>query len=77
MSDPLHPAVEVTELFDPDVKAPPRNGQHLLLINAGGVLITGPWFDGCLAWGYKPRIPTSVKAKLSVGSLTRPTRPNP
>ena len=29
-----------------------------------GVLIVGQWYDGALAWGYKPTIPQSVKDKI-------------
>lgn len=60
MPENLHPTAQVTELYDPEIHPPPRN-KHLLLINPGGVLIIGFWFDGCLAWGFKPRIPQSVK----------------
>lgn len=62
MSDPLHPTAQVTELFDPAVHTPPR-GVNLLLINEGGCLIVGPWYEGAKAWGYKPRVPQSVKDK--------------
>lgn len=61
---------EVTELFDPLLKAAPR-GTPLLLINEGGVLIKGHWYDGVLAWGYLPRIPKSVKDRMY------PPRPAP
>ena len=61
MSDPKHPTAPAAELFDPEIKPPPKNGEHLLLINPGGVLIIGPWHAGCLAWGFKPRIPQTVK----------------
>lgn len=60
MSDPLHPTAQVTELYDPAINPPPI-GVNLLLINEGGCLIVGPWYDGAQAWGYKPRIPQSVK----------------
>lgn len=62
MSDPKHPTQPQTTLFDPDVDPPPR-GVNLLLVNEGGVLIVGPWYPGAQAWGYKPRIPQSVKDK--------------
>lgn len=61
---PKHPTARVVELFDPLEYPPPRNGEHLLLINPGGVLITGPWHDGCLTWGFKPMIPASVKVRM-------------
>lgn len=64
MADPKHPVNHKWELFDPLVMEPPR-GVQLLLINAGGVLILGPWHPGCLAWGYKPGIPKSVKERIS------------
>ncbi len=63
MSDPLHPTSQLSELFDPLVVPPPR-GVSLLLINEGGTLIIGQWYDGAQAWGYKPRIPATVKARL-------------
>ena len=53
----------VTELYDPLVNAPPR-GAMLLVINEGGVLIKSAWYEGALAWGYLPRIPESVKARM-------------
>lgn len=62
MSDPLHPTRPTTTLFDP-LEHPPPKGVELLLINEGGVLIKGQWYEGALAWGYKPRIPDSVKAR--------------
>lgn len=57
-----HPTNRDWVLFDPLLKAPPV-GETLLLINEGGTLVPGPWHDGCLAWGYKPVIPASVKAR--------------
>jgi hypothetical protein len=63
MSDPLHPTESVTTLYDP-LLVPPPVGVSLLLINEGGVLIIGQWYPGALAWGYKPRIPDSVKARM-------------
>jgi len=64
MSDPLHPTTETTELFDPELHPAPR-GVNLLLINEGGCLVVGPWYDGALAWGFKPRIPATVKARMN------------
>lgn len=64
MADPLNPTAPVTELFDPLLHPPPR-GASLLLINEGGVLVIGQWYDGALAWGYKPKIPQSVKDRTS------------
>lgn len=60
MSDHIHPTNPTWELFDPLVHEPPR-GVNLLLINEGGVLIVGPWYAGAQAWGFKPRVPQSVK----------------
>lgn len=64
MSDPKHPTRSESVLFDPEIHKPPR-GVSLLLINEGGVLITGQWYAGALAWGYKPKIPATVKARLT------------
>lgn len=62
MSDPLHPTSQEWTLFDPEIDIPPQN-VNLLLVTEGGVLVTGPWYDGCVAWGYKPKLPESVKTK--------------
>jgi hypothetical protein len=64
MSDPKHPTNPAWELFDPIVNKPPK-GENLLLLNEGGVLITGKWYIGALAWGRKPSIPQSVKDRLN------------
>jgi hypothetical protein len=64
MTDPLHPTNDDWELFDPEIYPPPQ-GVSLLLINNGGVLIIGQWYDGAIAWGYKPQIPATVKARLT------------
>lgn len=61
MADPRHPTAPVTEMFDPRVRKPPTGGENLLCINPGGVLIIGPWRPGYLCWGYKPRMPASVR----------------
>lgn len=53
------------EMLDPWLHEPPR-GQTLLLINEGGVLSKGPWYDGALAWAPLPRIPATVKARLGL-----------
>lgn len=66
MADPLHPVNVDWELCDPVHHEPPRGGESLLLLNAGGSLIVGPWDDTCLAWGYKPKVPASVKARATV-----------
>ena len=63
MSDPKHPTNQTWKLFDPAIYPPPK-GVSLLLINNGGVLIVGQWYEGALAWGYKPSIPQTVKDKI-------------
>ncbi len=63
MADPLHPTNEDWELFDPELVPPPQ-GVSLLVINEGGVLIISQWYKGALAWGYKPRIPKTVKQRM-------------
>lgn len=62
MTDRKVLTARVTELFDPEL-VPPPYGQDLLLINPGGVLITGTWFEGCLAWGFFPKVPETVKRR--------------
>ena len=64
MSDFLHPTNQQWELFDPLLHPPPR-GVSLILINEGGVMITGQWYQGAIAWGMKPKIPATVKARLT------------
>lgn len=64
MADPLHPTNEEWELFDPLVNPPPL-GVSLLVITEGGVLIISNWYNGAIAWGYKPKIPKSVKERQS------------
>jgi len=49
---------------DPDIDPPPK-AASLLLLNAGGVLIVGNWTNDCLGWCAKPKIPASIKAKLT------------
>ena len=51
------------------VNPPPRGGEQLLLINAGGALIVGPWTDDCWAYSRKPKIPASVKARITARRL--------
>lgn len=63
MADPKHPTNAEWELFDPLEYEPPR-GVSLLLINEGGVLVIGQWYEGALAWGYKPGIPETVKKRM-------------
>ena len=57
-----HPTNPDWQLFDPLLVAPPI-GVSLLIINEGGTLIVSPWYAGALAWGYKPKIPLTVKAR--------------
>ena len=65
MSDQLHPTNPDWVLFDPEIKVPPTNGEVLLLVTEGGILTTGPWKDGhFVAWGYKPKVPDSVKLRI-------------
>jgi hypothetical protein len=52
---------------DPDIDPPPR-ACSLLLLNPGGVLIVGNWTDDCLGWCPKPKIPMSIKNKITGGS---------
>lgn len=61
--DPLNPTNQSWELFDPLEYAPPI-GKSLLLINKGGVLMIGHWTPDAIAWGYKPKIPKSVKERI-------------
>lgn len=62
--DPKHPTNKDWVMFDP-VEHPPPVGQTLLILNEGGVLITGLWYQGALAWCYKPVVPVSVKSRIS------------
>lgn len=61
--DPKHPTNQDWELFDPEVSPPPLH-VSLLVLNEGGVLLISPWYEGALAWGYKPGIPKSVKERM-------------
>lgn len=64
MPDPDQLTTDALMFLDPDIYPPPR-AQSMLLLNPGGVLIIGTWSDDCLAWCPKPKIPASVKAKMS------------
>jgi hypothetical protein len=64
MADPMHPTNGEWELFDPLVHPPPV-GASLLVINPGGVLTISQWYEGALAWGRKPKVPATVKARLT------------
>lgn len=74
MSDPLHPTRPDWEMDDPMITPPPRGGEQLLLINPGGALILGPWTDDCWAFSRKPRIPDSVKARMTAARLDQIAR---
>lgn len=56
------PTADVSELFDPLERKPPT-GVQLLVVTRGGVLVKAPWASDCIAWGYLPRIPESVKQR--------------
>lgn len=81
MSDPLRPTNPEWVLFDPidkdspDYREPPSSGEDLLLVSEGGILNTGPWRPGALAWGYRPKLPPSVKARISAAMKRRLERP--
>lgn len=64
MSDPKHPTNKDWEMFDPLVVPPPSDAD-LLILNEGCTLKIGPWYEGALAWAYKPVVPQSVKDRLS------------
>lgn len=51
-------------LLDPNDVIPPP-GVKLLVLNPGGVLHVGMWYDGALAWAPMPKIPGSVKSRMS------------
>jgi hypothetical protein len=74
MTENKHPTADQTELFDPVLVPPPTGGEHLLCINPGGVLIIGPWRRDYLAWGYKPRIPETVKIRIRTANFARTVR---
>lgn len=63
-SDPMHPTNKAWVMSDPLVEPPPNNGEELLVIQQGGVLIKSPWVVGYLAWAYHPSIPDSVKKRM-------------
>ena len=71
MSDPRHPTRPDWEMEDPEINPPPRGGEQLLLINKGGALIVGPWSDDCWAYSRKPRIPDSVKQRMTASRLKK------
>lgn len=69
MSDPNHPTNPDWVMFDPE-EVPPPSGE-LLVLTEGGRCIASPWFKGCLAWAYKPKIPQSVKDRQTAIQLER------
>lgn len=64
MSDPRHPTNAEWVLEDPVLNPAPK-GVILILVNEGGSLITGQWYEGAIAWGFKPKVPETVKARLT------------
>jgi hypothetical protein len=69
MSDPKHPTNPEWEMFDP-LEYPAPVGVSLLLINEGGTLILGQWYNGARAWSYKPGVPNTVKNRMHLHSTT-------
>lgn len=55
---------------DPAIEPPPK-ATSMLLLNKGGVCIIGVWTDDCLGWCPKPKIPATLKEKISAKSLWR------
>lgn len=64
MSEPEQLTTDQLYFRDPAIEPPPRN-VSMLLLNPGGVLIVGQWSDDCLAWCPKPKIPKTLKRKLT------------
>jgi hypothetical protein len=60
----IQPTTDELYFRDPEIETPPK-AASLLLLNAGGVLIVGNWTNDCLGWCPKPKIPASIKAKLT------------
>lgn len=63
-TDPKHPANKSWVMTDPHVEPAPTNGESLLVIQQGGVLIQSQWAPDYWAWAYKPSIPQSVKDRM-------------
>lgn len=63
MDHQIHPTNPEWVMFDPEVHKPPQ-GQELLILSEGNVLIKGQWYVGARAWCYKPKVPDSVKARF-------------
>jgi hypothetical protein len=64
MSDPSQITTDALYFRDPDIEPPPR-AVSMLLLNPGGVCIVGPWTDDCMGWCPNPRVPRSIKDKLT------------
>lgn len=64
MTEFLQATTDQLYFRDPDLDPPPR-ACSLLLLNPGGVLIVGNWTDDCLGWCPKPKIPMSIKNKMT------------
>jgi hypothetical protein len=67
MTEFLQATTDQLYFRDPAIDPPPR-ACSLLLLNPGGVLIVGNWTDDCLGWCPKPKIPTSIKKKMTGGN---------
>ena len=68
MREIIHPTNPEWILFDPEEVKPGAN-EEVLLVNEGGSLKVGKWYEGAIAWGYKPKIPQSVKDRLTAAQL--------
>jgi hypothetical protein len=73
MSDPKHPTNPAWVMEDPLINPPPR-GEELLMVNSGGSLIKGLWDPTCIAWSRKPKVPQSVKDRMTAAVLARQLR---
>jgi hypothetical protein len=52
-------------MFDPLINPPPV-GEPLMVLNEGGVLHMSKWYEGAMAWCYKPVVPASVKERMQI-----------
>ena len=58
----------MVELFDAAEKMPPKEATKLLVLSRYGVLGLGSFDPNFhVAWGYLPKIPKSVKERMSAG----------
>ena len=64
MIEPLHLTTDELWFRDPAIEPPPKT-TSLLLLNPGGVLIVGNWTADCIGWCPKPKIPISIKNKMT------------